>query len=296
MIEKIVLYNFQQFSRLSLELSPTLTTLVGGSRRGKSTVLRALRFLSQGGKSSGLIRHGQDSLRVTLFVDSHKIKRVKSPKENSYQIDSQESYRAVGLEVPQAVKELLQVSDINFQGQLDPPFWLSLSPPDAARELNKIVNLDLIDKTLSTLSSQLRRTSTQEDLVKRRVEIQEKRLQELSWGPLAQRDHEAIEGLESSMASKMARIAQVALLVKEGEEVASRVENASEVIESAERLSECLEAHSVLVGRESLLSGLLAQYESLQSLWDDSQSELEELEKELKELKEETCPLCGRGE
>lgn len=294
MLDKLIIKNFQKFSRLSLELSPTLTVLVGDSRAGKSTVLRFLRWMCQGGSSSGYTKHQEDTIKGVLFVDGHRIQRVKGRQENSYQLDDQEPYRAVRQEVPQEILTLLKLSDINFQGQLDPPFWLGLSPPEAARELNKIVNLDLIDSTLANLASSLRRVNTQEELLKKRLEQAEKKLQDLSWVPHAQKESEALDKLEEDVVSKRSRIASLAQLVEEGGRLTQTLEDASGCIREAQRLEDCLNELTIIKERARDFSELILLLEKEQGVYEERDGKLNALGWELSQLREQGCPLCGR--
>lgn len=294
MLQRLILRNFQQHETLEVPLSPTLTVLVGDSRSGKSTALRALRWVCQGGPSVGFLRHGADSAEATLHFDSHTLTRAKGKGRNSYSLDDK-VFAAVGTGVPEEVLTLLRLSDVNFQSQLDPPFWLSLSPPEAARELNKVVSLDLIDSSLASLANSLRKAVAQEELCKSRLERSEQRLKELSWVPSAQQDLEALEALESDIASRRTRIARVALLLEEAGQVAQDTLGVSEIATEALLLEQCLERVATLGGRVSRLESLVNQYKTSEGERHRSTEELTQVDAELREATAGMCPLCGRG-
>jgi hypothetical protein len=72
---------------------------------------------------------------------------------NEYVLGGEE-YRAFGVGVPDTIKEFLNLSDVNFQGQHDPAFWLSDTAGQVSRNLNDIVNLGVIDGTLRAINRQ----------------------------------------------------------------------------------------------------------------------------------------------
>lgn len=294
MIEKLILYNFQQHRRLSLEFASTITTLVGVSRKGKSSVLRSLRFIAQNGPSGGYTKHGEGSFKITLYFDSHRLVRKKG-KENSYTLDQNEPYRAIKTNVPEEIANLLNVSDINFQSQLDSPFWFSLTPGEAARELNKIVNLELIDSTLSKLSSGLKRISLEEEILKKRVEASEQRIKDLAWVPLAERDWKHIEEKEADIALKHSRIARMALLLEEGKSVTSSLEDVSEMLMESNKIRNSLEAHAILLQRAESLRKLIQESRRVEEERNSITLELADAQRDLKQILGNNCPLCGRS-
>lgn len=168
MIERLTLRNFQAHAKLKIDLSPTITTIVGPSDAGKSSVIRALRWLTfnrPGGET--FIKAGTDKSTVTLELDSREIRRSKG-KENTYHLDGK-PLKAFGADVPEDVVKLLNLSEVNFQQQHDAPFWFSLSAGEVSRQLNQIIDLGTIDTTLGNLASLSRKTNTEIDVVSQRL-------------------------------------------------------------------------------------------------------------------------------
>ncbi len=127
------------------------------------------------------IRHGSKKCTVKLGLDGHEIVRVRGDGINSYSLDGQE-FHAFGMGVvPVPIASLLNISDINFQRQLDSPFWFLKSPGEVSRELNEIVNLDLIDRVLSNVSSEQRRAKSTIEMTQERLGIAQKQKDELAW-------------------------------------------------------------------------------------------------------------------
>jgi predicted ATP-dependent endonuclease of OLD family len=156
MITALELKNFQVHKRLKLDLNHPITTIIGDSDHGKSAILRALHWVSLN-RPSGceFMNWGANDVSVRVVVDDKEVTRSSSNTTNLYSIGDKE-YKAFGRDVPEDITKLLRISPLNFQGQHEAPFWFSLSPAEVSRQLNQIVNLELIDQTLSKLDSMLR--------------------------------------------------------------------------------------------------------------------------------------------
>lgn len=156
MIHSITITDFQAHHRLQVDLSPSVTTIVGASDVGKSATVRALRWLATN-KPGGdaFIRDGATDAMVEVHVDSHTLLRSKGKGGNRYYLGGQELV-SFGANVPEPVAKVLNVADINFQGQHDSPFWFSETGGAVSQRLNELINLSSIDNALSYLGSELR--------------------------------------------------------------------------------------------------------------------------------------------
>lgn len=169
MIKYLKIKNFQAHRKFELLFGEYITTIVGTSDKGKSAIVRALKWLVTNRPSGDdFIRHGEKECVVELKVDGKLITRLKG-KENQYQIDGT-SLKAFSTDVPDEIESLLNLQPINFQDQHDAPYWFSLTSGQVSRELNAIVNLEIMDRTISNLSSYLRRAKTEEEVLKGQIQ------------------------------------------------------------------------------------------------------------------------------
>lgn len=181
MIEKIVLKNFQCHEKLTVELDPFCTTLVGSSDVGKTAVLRAFKWVSQNHlRGDCFIRHGASRCKVRVRIDNQWVRRSRGDGDNRYQIGNR-VYRAFGTGVPKSVADLLNVGDISFQNQFDGPFWFMLSPGGVSRQLNAIINLGAIDDALARIASEVRRSRAAVEVSQKRLSSARQRREELRW-------------------------------------------------------------------------------------------------------------------
>lgn len=174
-LEKLTLRNFQAHEKLVIEFDPNITTIVGASDVGKSAIIRALSWVLYNQPSGeAFIKHGEERVRTRLTLDDGVVITRERGKENLYKLDEQE-FKAFGSNVPDAIRDLLKVSEINIQRQFDAPFWFAESNGEVSRRLNEIVNLGIIDDALASVAAQLRKANERVEFSKERVsELEEK--------------------------------------------------------------------------------------------------------------------------
>lgn len=183
-LKKLSLKNFQVHATKSVAFDKRNTTLVGDNDSGKTTILRALLFLTLNqGDSKELISWGKEKLSVELEVDGHTIKRVKGDKVNAYYLDGKKYVSFGRGKVPKPIETALNLSSVNFQHQFALPFWFMDSPGQVSKNLNEIVNLDVIDKSLSEAANLVKKAKARLELSKERFKNSRKELKELDWVP-----------------------------------------------------------------------------------------------------------------
>ncbi|MBO8158358.1 AAA family ATPase [Thermosyntropha sp.] len=159
-IKRLKIKNFQSHKNTDIELLPGLNILVGESDQGKSSVIRALRWLFYNEPSgTGFIREGETYCEVTVEMNSGVvISRIRDARINRYLIKypdgSEDKFDSVGNQVPPEVKRELGITslnygekslDINIAYQLDSPFLFDKSGPDKAKIIGSIADLHIID-------------------------------------------------------------------------------------------------------------------------------------------------------
>lgn len=181
------LNDFQAHKKTVVEFSPAITTIVGPTDVGKSAVLRALRWVCLNDIAGDeFIREGQNRTTVTLSVtekgfDEHEIVRTKSLTStglNTYELDEKE-YKAFGVSVPSDIGSLLNLNEINFQGQHDSPFWFNETAGEVSRRLNAVVDLTVIDTTLANIASEVRQAQERKAFTEERLSEAKEDLEKL---------------------------------------------------------------------------------------------------------------------
>jgi DNA repair exonuclease SbcCD ATPase subunit len=181
MIKSAFLKNFQGHKRLKIEFDPGITTIVGRTDAGKSAVFRAVRWLCLNLFPSDGIRHGAKEAMVILRLSSgEKIVRKKG-RVNLYKVNGK-PFRSFGAKVPEKIADLLNLNEINFQRQHDSPFWLSESAPEVSRQMNRVIDLSVIDSSMAHAARFVREAKATETVTETRLVQARARVLELKGG------------------------------------------------------------------------------------------------------------------
>jgi exonuclease SbcC len=289
-LTKLRVVNFQAHGKLAVDFSPGVTCLVGKTDAGKSAVLRALRFVCLN-QPQGVefIKRGKRECSVTLEFDGRVLKRVRGKSTNYYELDGKK-FQAFGAGVPPEIAEALRLSEMNFQGQFDGPFWLGDPAPKVARELNQVVDLGLIDDALSAAASSVRSARVELELTEKRRAEASARVTDTEFVPEFREDVEEVRRLRGVLAGlaggrdALARaVAQVKLLARAASSAAPDV---SACEGAARRLSG-------LTKERDALWGSLESVRRLTRSASESARRAADAEAMLKAAAA-SCPACGR--
>jgi exonuclease SbcC len=155
MLKSISISNFQSHRDSTLEFSENVNVILGASDSGKTAILRALRWVAFHKPSGDEMRsHWGGKTQVSVVTDDCTVTKSKD-KEQEY-ILGDTHFKAFGTEVPQEIKDALNLDSGNLQLQLDQPFLLSETPGKVAEHFNKIAHLEVIDKATSNINSAIR--------------------------------------------------------------------------------------------------------------------------------------------
>ena len=297
-LERLLIKNFQKHARLELDLDPHVTVLAGKSDAGKSSIIRALRWLATNkpGGTSFIRREGEDQAAAErtavarLSVDGHVIKRIRGPRRNLFLLDGQ-PLAAFGAGVPDPVAQLLNIGQISLQLQHDPPYLFSLSPGQAAAALDEVVNLDAIDQVMARLASGLRAAKAAAEAAQDRLREAKARRNELAWVPAA--DASLCEAKDSynlyiAVQKKRARLADLLAGVREA--VAARDLAATGLPVLARAVAAGAKELEVR-GQRAKLSRLLEELDCTKLQVGKLLTQLGEVQARLR--KQKRCPLCG---
>jgi len=200
MIQTLTVRNFQKHRKLTIDFDPKVTTLVGPSQAGKSGIIRSLGLICLNNWNKAYLRHGKKALKVQLIVDGKKIVREKGNKVNRYVFEGKELKRDLssGNSVPPAVADLLNTGQENFQKQFDPHFWFSDTPGQVSKSLNKIVDLSVIDSTLTAATSAVKATKNVLEVCEHRANQAEIAIGDLKWVPEFVKEYKQLLALAES--------------------------------------------------------------------------------------------------
>lgn len=299
MIESLYIRGFQKHRKRKIEFDPEVTTIIGRSDLGKSTIIRILRWLSLNKGPKRIVSLGMKFTKVKAVIDGHTLIRHKAKGTNLYVLDN-ESYKALGLTgVPDDVSKFLNMGDINFQRQLDEHFWFSLTPGQVSKELNQIVNLTAIDQSMENISKKSRRCKVELDLINERLEEARTKKKKLFWVKEFDRDLKKIESLQEVIDRRAAQIENLTLVIEKGKKLDKDIANATRATAGAAVLLKKAESIDVLTARMSMRAEKIIALEKLIQGHDQCQKKIEynqrligKIGRQLTKLAKR-CPLCG---
>lgn len=300
MLEKVHIYNFQRHKFLEVIFGEDITSIIGLNDAGKSAIMRALRWLCLNiPPKKNMIRFGAKFARVILWVGGHKIVRQQGKSGNFYKVDGKVlrfDHTLKRNTVPKEVQDILKIGPDNFQRQHDEFFWLSQSPGQISKELNKIVNLQAIDTSLAYINSKHRRVKTELEVSQDRLDNARGEYNNLKWVYACKERLDHIGELGARVRKKGILLSKLTILIKELDRLErkermlnkalrklpdlSRLTSLAEQIKTHEEDLELLDRH--LEGIEDGERKLCAIEESIAS----AKSSLEKMGT--------LCPTCGR--
>lgn len=218
MLDRVEIRNFRAQVKCDIDFDPSITTIIGSNYTGKSTIIRALVWAMKNSPPGDcVINWDADKAIVRLFLDEkYKILRRRGKGINKYKLNKK-PFTAFGRgNVPEAISDILNISDVNIQNQHDAPFWFCLTPPEVSRQLNQIINLKSIDTTLSNLDSDIRKTNSIISVTEDRVNKAKQEKEELSYIKAMNSDFTHIETLDKQIREKARGSSVLSELLKSG--------------------------------------------------------------------------------
>ncbi len=294
MIESLHIRNFQTHLEFHLEFDKQITSLTGKTNAGKSSIIRALRWICLNQPDGDdFIHWDADECEGKLIVDGHEIIRKRGKGVNTYSVDGKvlEAFgRGV---VPDEIAAILNVSDDNFSMQLDQPYWLLDSPGQVSKNLNSIINLESIDRTLANVASELRKSRAVVAVSQDRLSKAKEQRNRLTWVKSADVELKRLEALETGIEEKREQQQRLTALLERLEE-AGQLSEVELPWEQFQRLEKLYDGLIVKRAKGRRLIDLLDKLESMERKVCEAKEAAERAETDMKSQLKGKCPVCLR--
>jgi DNA repair ATPase RecN len=199
------LLNFQSHPDSILRFHPGVNVIIGESDQGKTSIFRALYWLRNNRPSGDdFVSNWADRAEVELETDDdppihvHRL-RSRGGGVNQYYVQGGQPFEGFGLKVPPAVVQALNIEDINLQPQMAGPYLLGDSPSEVARYLNQLVDLDIIDRSVTNIRGILSGETRDLETAKATLKQTEEALEGYKWLPEAEGRLTVLEGMEQEL-------------------------------------------------------------------------------------------------
>lgn len=187
MINTLQIEGFQSHNSTELELDKGVNVIIGSSDSGKSSVVRACKWLFQNRPQGDSFRNNllspKDECSVcAIFGNDSYALRQKMKGTNNYLCDDTE-YKALRSDVPQDVQNTTKMKEVNLQSQHpnDQYFLLTESPGQVAKKFNKVAGLAIMDKAIYTINSYVRECNHQSKVYDNEIDVVKQNIKDLSW-------------------------------------------------------------------------------------------------------------------
>lgn len=303
MLKKLHIVNFQAHASLALNFHPNVNVIIGPSNVGKTAVIRALRWLVFNKPSGDAFRKwGSETTSVTGYFDNFTARRQKDDKNNTYTIRPDKktiTFNGFGMNVPDRVSNLLNLHPINFQEQLDSPFLITDSPPEAARKLNEVANLESIGKCTQLVNARHRETNTFLNREKRELKRLQQELKGLRWVDVLDAELQSAKRTDNILKGKYKGLLQLQQIIKKLEDITPNLTTLQ--IEQRTLTQQQNKLESLVAGQQEL-DVLKKHFQSLQDAIHEIQTtnarviekraEFETKQNKYNRLMPDECPLC----
>lgn len=241
---------------------------------------------------TSIIRWGANRTTVSSNINGKKITRIRGKGKNLYRLQN-ETFKAFGNDVPEKIANVANITENNFQGQHSLPFWFGETSGEVARKLNSIVNLSLIDTSLSYLSSTLSKARHTTEICKDRLIEARKRKKELTFVVEMDREWDEVKKyskLYNALDQKVVELEDSLEACIENQETIKSIKppaitSLTHAYENLSRMEDRYTKIELIMDKVGRLHGDLCQLKKQQR----------NLQKTMKKFSKSRCPLCGRA-
>lgn len=189
MINRLHIKDFQSHVDTEISFSPHVNVIVGRNMTGKSALLRAIRLIFYN-KPEGreFVTWGAKNSIIEVGYGEHVIRRVKGI-QNVYEIDGS-VFSGFGRTIPAEVVAALgfssiqvdrNVYELNFDHPHKPPFFISETDATKGKLFSRLgervlSGLVLLDRSIHVANAELRKSSSERQVLAEQVEIVEESL------------------------------------------------------------------------------------------------------------------------
>ena len=216
MIESMHIFNFQSHKETFLAFHEGVNVIIGASDQGKTSIIRALNWcLNNKPNDPETIRSdwGGDTEVTVNFSDGFSIRRLKTASKNEYFLLNEgwdeQKFKSFRKDVPEEIKDVVNLSYLNWQGQLDKPFLVSSNAGEVARTLNDVVDLTVIDQSVSNILSDVRKSTSDMKAKQGQLQDLETTLHDLAYLDDLEDDIKDMEELDKKITKDSVSITQM---------------------------------------------------------------------------------------
>lgn len=187
MIKSLDILNFQAHKESHFDFVPGVNVITGQSDAGKTAVMRSMQWVMANRPTGDAFKNWdaspKDDIAVEITLDNASVALTRENGKNTYLLTKDgvdQSFSAIKTDVPEEIKQVLNLPEGNIQTQHQSYFLLQDSPGEVARKLNELIGLDIIDTMFKNINSKIRETTGQISMLKSERDGIEKELEKFA--------------------------------------------------------------------------------------------------------------------
>lgn len=248
MIKTLKTKNFECWKKIELSFSPGVNIICGPSDQGKSSIIRMIEYLcfnkpsGTSFRSDFLTDKKESTLVEGVFKDKKEVtisRERNLTSKNEYRINNK-SFVALRTDVPNEVSQITKMTDVNIQSQHpnDQYFLLTKKPGQVAKELNKVSGLEIMDKAMSDINSQVREANSELKIYQKEIETTKSYLEETSWAEKAIKEKEKLIQEKQTIYKLQEQIDDLELIITKIQKIDTLLQKSKNIPKALKTLQE----------------------------------------------------------
>jgi len=156
MLKSIKLKGFQSHKDSEINFSDGFNLIIGASNNGKSAILKAFEWIRTNRPLGKINAFDKDNISVFIDINGNVIERTKTEKSTGfYRINNNDNqkYSVMKGIVPDVISNIMNLTDINVQSQLDQHFLILDTAGIVCSKINELTGLDRVINAISYLKN-----------------------------------------------------------------------------------------------------------------------------------------------
>ncbi len=183
MLKSLRIRNYQSHRDTTLSFVPGITGIIGKSLSGKTTCLRALRWVARN-KPAGFSFHShfaetKDTIVDITTSDDTVVTRAGGNKKYYNMTGLKKPLQGFGRQVPDIIEQKLNLKEVNIQEQWDVPFLITSPPGQVAETINKATNVEKINDWVREINRESNRLKSKAEVIRNDIDELEDKIESL---------------------------------------------------------------------------------------------------------------------
>jgi len=300
MIKEIKIKNFQSHKKTTLRLCEGINGIIGIPNSGKTAIIRAIKWAFTN-RPAGFQFHSKFSTSkftsVSIKFDNGSITLKKSEPKSIYKTSSgneNNDYKKFGQQIPDKVKQLININEINFSDQLEGPFLIASTPSEFSRIINKVTKTEEFDKCIAVANKKIGVLKTRKNLIVNNIKEIEKKIAKLKDIDAAKKLIKKAEKLHSKIRTDRRKYEQLTSIIEFIENTLPTIEKQKEINKVKKLILEALQINAKIQKISDTfftIKRIIELNKQMKSAIMEKKRLIKEYIKELKAIGK--CPVCN---